>query len=290
MTCYKPLDGWLYYDPEVGKRQVGFGKHPNWDTAKLISVPCGRCIGCRLDKSAEWASRLMHEAEMHEKNCFVTLTYNDEHLPSSYSLKKKDFQDFMKRLRKRIGKVRYYHCGEYGDTHKRPHYHAILFGFDFSKDRRQVEDSVSGHAQYESDLLNDCWGNGLTRISEVTYDSCAYVARYTLKKLVHEWDENDPREKEYSTCSRGIGKAWLEKWGVNAVYDADQVIFKERAMKPPAYYDKVLEKLDPALHREVKRSRSKGAESMKWHEDRTTRRLAAQERARLKQTQQKRGM
>jgi len=100
---------------------------------KQFVLPCGRCIGCRLERSRQWAVRMMHEASLHQDNCFITLTYDNEHLPKNASLVKRDFQLFMKRLRKAYPavRIRFFHCGEYGEQYGRPHYHAILFGFDF---------------------------------------------------------------------------------------------------------------------------------------------------------------
>ena len=116
MPCYKPLKA--YYAREVndtGKRSLVFNSEKALFPAQL-QIPCGRCIGCRLDRSLSWALRCVHEASMHDENCFITLTFNDEHLAKNKSLKVSDFQNFLKRLRQFISprKVRYFHCGEYG--------------------------------------------------------------------------------------------------------------------------------------------------------------------------------
>ena len=132
MPCYKPLKA--YYSKDVnesGKRSLVFTSEKALLPVELM-VPCGRCIGCRLDRSLQWAMRCVHEASMHEDNCFITLTFDDDHLGDG-SLKVSDFQNFMKRLRQAIApkKVRFFHCGEYGAKLSRPHHHACLFGFDF---------------------------------------------------------------------------------------------------------------------------------------------------------------
>ncbi|MEO5355656.1 MAG: hypothetical protein H7835_21005, partial [Magnetococcus sp. XQGC-1] len=93
----------------------------------------GQCVGCRLERSRQWAIRVMHEASQHEHNCFITLTYNDDNLPANGSLNYRHFQNFMKRLRKYYVEftVRFYMCGEYGENFARPHYHACIFAIMF---------------------------------------------------------------------------------------------------------------------------------------------------------------
>jgi hypothetical protein len=132
VTCYKPLLGYRAAERnEQGKRPLVF--NPSQGLVDMpIKVACGQCIGCRLERSRQWAIRCVHEASLHEHNSFITLTYNDENLPADGSLDVRHWQLFMKRLRKRHGSgIRYFHCGEYGSKHRRPHYHACLFGLDF---------------------------------------------------------------------------------------------------------------------------------------------------------------
>jgi hypothetical protein len=153
----------------------------------FLHLPCSRCEGCLLDRSRMWALRCMHEASLHEKNCFITLTYNNEHLPKDGSLKKEHFQKFMKRLRFRLGKsvgeaVRYFHCGEYGAKLGRPHYHALLFGYDFPDKRVHSVNPVTGLSLYVSDMLQELWPFGYSSVGTVTMASAGYVARYSLKK------------------------------------------------------------------------------------------------------------
>ena len=118
-----------------------------------VTVPCGRCTSCRLEHSRQWAVRCMHEAQMHEGNSFITLTYAPEHLHEDYSVHKKELQKFFKRLRKNTGiKLRYFACGEYGDENRRPHYHAIIFGYDFP-DKQLYTKTRTGDLLYRSPLL-----------------------------------------------------------------------------------------------------------------------------------------
>lgn len=249
MTCYHPL---LAYR-EDGK--VVFNKP--FPLAKGFNLPCGQCIGCRLKYSQEWAVRIMHEKQMHEESCFITLTMNDEYLSTRenpQSLDKTEFQKFMKRLRKRYGnEIRYFHCGEYGEKNNRPHYHAIIFGLDFEdKELFKVRDEIK---LYTSESLAKLWPFGFVTLGEVTYESAAYVARYVTKKITGKeaedhyirWDpltgEGIPIEPEYATMSRkpGIGKTWFDKYKSD-VYPNDYVVIKgEYKIRPPRFYDSKLE-------------------------------------------------
>ena len=134
MVCYYPLQAWRSLDYLKGlKSTIVFSSDtPSDGVYSSLTLPCGQCIGCRLNYSRNWAIRCVHESSLHEHNCFITLTYNDENLPLNGSLDLKHFQDFMKRLRKKVSvPIRYFHCGEYGSRLQRPHYHLLLFGLDF---------------------------------------------------------------------------------------------------------------------------------------------------------------
>lgn len=254
-----------------------------------MTVPCGRCIGCRLERSRQWAIRMMHESVMHEANSFLTLTYDDEHLPVDGSLVRPHFQDFMKRLRSHLAphRVRYYMCGEYGDQTHRPHYHAVLFGHDFLSDRV----FYSGEAEkrlYISPKLNELWGHGFCTIGEVTFESAAYVARYVMKKVTGEkaaehYEVCNPEtglitqvEPEYSTMSLkpGIGQAWYDRYR-DEVFPNDYVIIRGRKMRPPRYYDTLYERSSKSALEGVKQSRR--VKGKAYAHDNTTDRLRAKE-------------
>lgn len=201
--------------------------------SEAIEIPCGQCIGCRLDYSSQWASRCMLEMKDHEHNCFLTLTYDDDHLHDVWScrlsdrteqlpntLDKKDLQGFWKRLRERTGeKCRYYACGEYGDQSGRSHYHAVVFGFDprcsdYFDDIKLYSSTDQGYNLYESEKLNKIWRNGRVIIADASWESCAYVARYVMKKMKGLGSSvyNELMiEPEFVTMSRrpGIGYNWL---------------------------------------------------------------------------------
>lgn len=200
----------------------------------------------------------MHEAQLHEHNWFVTLTYRE--VPEGGSLRPKDFQDFMKRLRHKKPGVRFMQCGEYGELLSRPHHHAVLFNADFPDARRF---SGSGaRTLYTSEELAGLWGHGLVSLGMVTFQSAGYVARYTLKK-VHGPDAVDHyrgRVPEYLTMSRrpGIGRGWIERFG-KEVAASDTLVVNGHECKPPRYYDSVLEKKDPRRLAEIKETRAREA-------------------------------
>ena len=145
MPCFGPLVA--YYAAEVsesGKRRLVFDKRHSHSGVK-IQLPCGQCIGCRLERSRQWAIRCMHEKSLYSLSSFLTLTYDDDHLPPNGTLVKRDFQLFMKRLRWEMGDgIRFFACGEYGDGNLRPHYHALLFNVDFP-DKRKCGVGKNGH-------------------------------------------------------------------------------------------------------------------------------------------------
>lgn len=192
---------------------------------------------------------------MHEENCFITLTFDQANLEkrsNPLSLDVTEYQRFMKRLRKRYGNnIRFFHCGEYGDQNKRPHYHAIIFGMDF-KDKKLFQQR-DGTKLYTSESLQELWPYGFSTIGEVTFQSAAYVARYIMKKHKGEgaedhytrWcpetGEGTPVAPEYCTMSRmpGIGYNWLQKYKAD-VYPNDYIVINNHKVKPPRYYDSLL--------------------------------------------------
>lgn len=200
---------------------------------------------------------------MYEKNCFITLTFNDENLNKKLTLVKRDFQLFMKRLRKRFldESIRYYHCGEYGTLLQRPHHHAILFNFDFpDKKLWQVREKIP---LYRSEILEELWPYGFCTIGQATFESAAYVARYILKKITgdraaaHYGD----RLPEYTTMSRrpGIARAWYDRYKSD-VYPHDYVVIRGgRRCRPPRYYDSIYDLEEPKKFKKIKYNRTKNA-------------------------------
>lgn len=261
MACFSPLLAWQTSDGEIVFAERG-------DVARELKLPCGRCIGCRLDRSQAWAVRCLHEAQMHEHNVFVTLTYNEQSCP--LSLEYGDFQKFLKRLRKLKGKVRYFCCGEYGELGDRPHFHALLFGV-FFEDRELLSDSSKGRL-YRSSQLERLWPFGYSSIGDVCFETANYVASYCVKKVngdraKQHYTRLDARTGELLEVSPefgrmslkpGIGADWFSKFNGDVFgYDRDGVVLAGgRKVKAPRFYDKKLEVLKPDVFEAVQFRRS----------------------------------
>lgn len=231
-------------------------------------------MDCRLERSRQWAVRAVHEAKTHDENCFVTLTYDDEHLPHRGSLRLRDWQLFRKRVQRRKGPFRFMQCGEYGERTGRPHFHALLFGLDFRVGGKLHKRSRTGEALYRSPELDRLWGNGHCLVGELTFESAAYVARYCTKKItgwpaeLHyvrrdaETGEAYFLQPEFATMSTGrrkegqggIGFRHIREF-LEETYLADAVISRGKRAKPPRYYDKVLKELAPDVSDQVKAKR-----------------------------------
>jgi hypothetical protein len=281
VTCFHPLDA--AWKEGQGKPLV-YGKGnprpaqlaPGWEPMQLA---CGQCIGCRIDRSKEWAARCIHESLMHQENCFVTLTYNDEHLPANKSLDKTHFQKFMKRLRKHFDdkQIRYFHCGEYGERLSRPHYHACLFGIDFHD--RVPFGITNDIVTFTSQTLEKLWGKGFCTVGELTYESAAYTARYIMKKItgkkadehyqvVDEYGQLHKIEPEYVTMSlgrnkgEGIGGPFYQKYKTD-FFPRDETPIPGRGVYPgvPRYYEELFAEEDPDTYAKIKERR-------KLHRDR----------------------
>lgn len=250
MPCFAPLIAYYAAEPneKTGKRGLVFNPTASFSGLPM-KISCGQCVGCRLEKSRQWAVRCVHENKMHAVSSFVTLTYDDDHLPKDGSLVKRDLQLFMKRMRKaRDEKIRFFACGEYGDRTNRPHYHLLLFNCWFP-DRRLRKRSAGGHDCYDSAELRSLWPAGQNIIGDVTFESAAYVARYVMKKItgdIAEWHYGG-REPEFTLMSRrpGIGLPWLELYGAET-YKSDSCVVRGREVKPPRYYDKKYAEIDEA--------------------------------------------
>lgn len=259
MPCYFPLHAFKARDlKDASKIRIVWNSRDSFRGERL-DLPCGQCIGCRLERSRQWAVRCVHEASLYDKNCFLTLTYDKDHLPPGNSLVLSDFQLFMKRLRKKFGPgIRYYHCGEYGETFARPHYHALLFNFDF--DDKLFLSEKNGNRVYTSPSLSYLWPQGFSVIGQVSFESAAYVARYVMKKVTGEKADMyyGGVKPEYTTMSRrpGIGAGWLKKY-VSDVYPRDGVVVNGRVLRPPRFYDEYFRKQDPSTLALLKLEREK---------------------------------
>ena len=249
---------------------------------RIVPIPCGQCIGCRLDYSRNWANRAYLESLNYKYNYFITFTYNDENIPvgelNNYSLKYEDFCKFLKRLRiyyKRKynhDNIKYMVCGEYGTNTFRPHYHAIFFNlpiYDLSEDFKSIDDdgsiSISQHRgigsiYYFSQILNDIWGKGNILIGEATWQSMAYVSRYIVKKQLgpsKSCYSDLGIEPEFMHVSNGISKDYYLA-NKDKIYELDNINVlhnKVVNVKPPRYFDNLLQKEDVYLHYDIKKKR-----------------------------------
>ena len=282
MPCFKPLNAWQ----RAAGQQPAFTPQPG--NTKKLQLPCGQCIGCRLERSRQWATRCIHEASLHHDNCFITLTYDDENFPYGGSLVKAHFQKFIKRLRSKIApkKVRYFMCGEYGDQLMRPHYHALLFGYDFTD--RELWQSREGIRTYTSQSLEKLWPKGFSTIGDITWQTAAYCARYVTKKLtgkaaaahyerlVPDTGEIIQLQPEYIAMSLkpAIGKDWYEAYKDDC-YPSDFITNQGKKYRVPRYYDKLLEAEKPDELQRLKRLRQENA--WQWDHEQTKERLQARE-------------
>lgn len=252
---------------------IGFSMacyHPWRKDGDRQLLPCGQCRGCRAAKSREWSMRCMHEAAMHKDNVFFTGTVDDDHLGNG-SLDRELFGSFMKRLRRRIepAKVRSFYVGEYGSRTNRPHYHALLFGFDPSD--KSLLSVRHGFPVYTSEMLSQLWSVGLHELGSVTSQSASYVAKYVRKTLTGNYAKAayGDRVPPFALMSRnpGIGAGWIDKFG-KEVYREDSVIMAGSECKPPRYYDDRVAKSRPELLEEIKWNRER---SRNWEEERAER-------------------
>lgn len=236
---------------------------------KFVEIPCGKCIGCRLEYSRQWANRCMLELQYHDSAYFVTLTYDEEHIPISYypdsetgealpsqTLCKTDFQLFMKRLRKKFGEnIRFFAAGEYGSTTFRPHYHAIIFGLKL--DDLVLYKCQRGFNYYNSQSLQDIWSRnvgsnrsprydplGYAVVAPVTWETCAYTARYVMKKLKGpeaDFYTDFALEPPFTLMSRnpGIAYQWYVDHPDYRQYDYINIATETggRKFRPPKYFD-----------------------------------------------------
>lgn len=259
MVCYTPLKAYRSQDVSPGgKRPLTFNPLRALE-GTAIPLPCGQCLGCRIARSKEWATRALHEARCWPRNAFITLTFDDEHVPLNYSVSKREWQLFLKRLRDRLGPFRYLGCAEYGDLEGRPHYHGLLFNFDFPD--KKLYRHRNGKPVFRSQILSEVWPYGFHEIGDVTYQSAAYVARYCMKKITGDQaDEHyfrpspadDMRmhevEPEFATMSRrpGLGTEWYRRFKADA-FPSDFIVVDGRKMRPPAFYLRKVETEDQEL-------------------------------------------
>lgn len=266
MGCHYPMAGFMRQDSSGARRFTMSSPRVGCDYTPQ-TVPCGQCVGCRIERSRQWAIRCMHEASLYSSNSFITLTYADEYLPLNLSLDYKHFQDFMKRLRfAAIGidtiveadgreqrPIRFYMAGEYGSENGRPHFHACIFNYDFP-DKYPFKLSPSGEMLFRSPQLEELWPFGFSSIGTVNFSSAAYVARYVMKKRTGKDAASHYAGRIPEFCKMslkpGIGARWFSKYSKD-VFPHDHVIVNGKPTKPPRYYDNLYERVDPFGWEEV---------------------------------------
>ena len=310
MPCYSPLDAWRPRHPnERGKYPPTF-KKSEAQLDQPLKIPCGRCVGCRLEYSRQWAVRCVHEAQLHENNSFITLTYNNENLPEDRSIHKEELQTFFKRLRKDLQvPIRYFACGEYGGQRNRPHYHALIFGYDFPD--KTLHTVHNGNALYTSSQLGQAWPKGYNYIGDVTFESAAYVARYVMKKwkpdkrdeetevdmknavVDRDTGEIYPLEPEFCMMSRGRGRTEPDprfRYGIGSAWwdlykgDTEKGFITINGVKQalPKYYDSKMEDYDYEILETQQLNRQENFNPA----DNTTERLRVRETVRKAQVKQ----
>lgn len=307
MSCTSPLKA---YWRSASRDAITF------DVAKSatripFALPCGQCLGCRMEKARQWGLRCLNEAKMWPSSYYVTMTYNSDYMPLGGTVCLRDVQLFMKRLRKAAtgvpwenpltGKItkspRFFLGAEYGDDNRRPHYHALLFNVRFD-DLREHGKNGRGEILYTSAHMSRLWGDGggtfgFCTLGAVTFESAVYCAKYALKQIKlsdkstpaarEEWERRYvvydadglvyERDREFAVMSRcpGIGALYYEKYG-QEIRDHDNVVVAGREVRPPRYYDTKSDAIDPARFAVVKSKRKRQAVLAK--PDNTPERLA----------------
>jgi len=223
--CYDPLFVKVgqRYDTELGEyksvlRFVHFCE--DWD----YTLPCCKCAECLAQKSIEWSYRIMLESKDYKRSCFITLTYAD----NPVSLIKSDYQKFLKRLRKKIGPFRYFLCGEYGSKGKRPHYHAIIFGW-FPEDAKQVLDTD----YFSSELLAETWGKGFVSVGDLSIYDAKYCAKYMQK--LQDVGPEVVQPFVAMSLKPGLGLNYF-KSHLEVLLKSDKIYFEGKYIKLPKYF------------------------------------------------------
>lgn len=249
MKCHSPISAYL-------SSNGGLVFHPMARHGEVseIKIPCRQCLACRLNHASEWQTRLVHESKMHDHSIFLTLTYDEKNLPQYGTLVTEHLQKFIRGLRKAIHpiKIRYYACGEYGDTTRRAHYHAIIFGWEPTDG---VLHSVShdGSSLYVSKLLSARWPFGHHLYSRTSPETMGYVARYSVKKQTgqaakgaYRFVDDDTGELTkikppfaLMSLKPGIGYSHMEKFKDDYLRTNSTIVSGKRKPLPSAYVRKL---------------------------------------------------
>lgn len=303
MSCYHPLKAmkvtdlktgefikmeWINFVPEKKRDIIIKGKTKYLE--QYTEVPCGTCVGCRMQYAENWAMRCVLEARQWKHNNVLTLTYDPEHLPLSKgidfktgevkdvpTLKPKDVQLFFKRFRKQYAQkygqdnIRFFDCGEYGDKNGRPHYHVILYNCNIP-DKTFFKYNQNGYKLYRSKEITKIWGMGSVEINDLSYEMCAYIARYVLKKQKGHTAKETYLERgqvpEFTNMSRkpGIAYKYFEQ-KKETIYATQEIFIQTqktlKKYKPPRYFDNLLQAEDEEAFKKIKAKRKNNAEDRK---------------------------
>lgn len=239
MQCLRPIRA--SFD-SLGR--LSFSEKAWHKESEPLEFPCRKCIPCRANQASEKATRAWHESQMHEDSIFLTLTYKD---PGPTRLHYRDFQLFMKRLRKAHAntQISYLVTGEYGPKTKRPHWHALIFGYS-PKTKTPLRKNPNGDTLYSSSAIDKLWSHGAHDFGEVTLQSANYVARYALKKLDHGQDQDHDFHPIHKTGSKhALGKTWIQKYW-QQTFNHGYVLSPENTRLPiPRYYEDWFKKTHP---------------------------------------------
>lgn len=227
-----------------------------------LKLPCGKCTECISKRSLEWATRARHEISLHSENTFLTLTYNQENLPSIY-LVKIEFQKFIKRLRKHLKKpIRYMVSHEYGSKTFRPHHHAIIFGYNPNQ-QKYLKDTAKGEKIFTSPEITKLWSHGFHSIGTANEKTAYYIASYSLKGKKHEL--TDPVTGEIVHVSDCMDCSKRPAIGYNYFTENYQQLVDSKSILP-RYYLKKLKELNPTLHEHYENERTLNFKTRSSHE------------------------
>ena len=309
MSCYKPLI--RLYNPK-NKEQSGrvyslarfsklSGKQLKYEdlmyNPKIMLIPCGQCIGCRIRQREDWTTRIELEARDYPKEqvWFITLTYDDDHVPGmiiktgeimrkvQYTWKPgekrpssvqillyEDIQKFLKRLRKaNKGKLRYFVAGEYGEQTARPHYHMILYGWKPTDLENLYKIHHNGY--YNSKWLSDIWGMGQIQIAQAVPETYRYVAGYVTKKM---YEIGDKKANEYYELGQtkpfacmslkpGLGDKYYQEHKAEIWRQGYIQCTNGKRAQIPRYYEKQMEAENPQRLWRIKQNRQKNTMEQK---------------------------
>lgn len=271
MPCYHPMKAikkrgsnqyrMIPHERSKNTEYVPYLDYETGEVCEQIMLPCGKCIGCRLEYSRQWANRCVLESLSYpEDQCwFLTLTIDDDHLKDYVTkngfatCKADDISTFMKALRGRwsdqhgvTAHIRFFGCSEYGDESMRPHYHLLLFGLPLY-DLEFYKNNHDGDVLYKSEELTEIWKKGIVTIGQFNWNTAAYTARYVMKKAGGKnaafYDALDIEPEKVRMSRRpGIGADFFEHH-IDDIYELDEIVLpatkgNSHVISPPKYFDK----------------------------------------------------